>query len=235
MSMAFFEPLLDLPRWQRVVLGVVGLTAFTAAAYFLGLAGLESRVITLQMQRDSQRQELARLRAIAADLTRFQREAVEVERQLELAKEKLPSEREMPVFYRTLSDAAVQAGLAVTLFQPQSSRVRDFYSEIPISLVAEGGYHDVGDFVGRVAALSRTTTIGELKLTGVGASTRPGSGPAAPRGPGSDARSSEANAARRPRHSLRAEITLFTYVYRPVGAPPAPKPAAQAKPEAPRS
>jgi type IV pilus assembly protein PilO len=233
--MRFLEPLLDLARWQKLVLGVVALTALTAAAYFLGLAGLEGRVVALQIQRESQRQELARLRAIAADLTRFRREAAEVERQLELAKEKLPGEREMPAFYRTLSDAAVHAGLAVTLFQPQSSRVRDFYSEIPIALVAEGGYHDVGDFVGRVATLSRTTTIGDLKLTGAAAaSARSGAAPAPPaaaRPPGSP----DVASARRPRHSLRAEITLFTYVYRPVGSPPAPKPAAGPKPEAPKS
>ena len=149
----------------------------------------------------------------------------------------------MPSLYRTLSDAAMQAGLAVALFQPRAPVVRDFYSEIPISLVAEGGYHDVGNLFGRVAALPRTTTIGEFKLTGVGAeaarpvpSPPPGrAGALRPPIEGGGSRRPAADAATKPLHALRAEMTLLTYVYRPVGSPPAPKPpAAASKPEAPK-
>ena len=214
------------PRWQKLVLGVIGLAALGGAGYLFALAPLQSRVAALRVQRDSPQQEMTRTRSQAADLTRLRREAAELERELAIAKERLPNEREMPSLYRTLSDAAVQAGLAVALFQPQVPRVRDFYSEIPISLVAEGGYHDVGDLFGRVAALPRTTTIGEFKLTGAPPET---SRPAPSRAPG--AAPAAADAAKKPRHALRAEITLLTFVYRPVGSPPAPKPAsAAAKP-----
>ena len=208
--------LVNAPRWQKLVLGVIGLAALGGAGYFFALAPLQSRVAALRVQRESSQQEMTRTRALAADLARLRRESAELEREIEVAKERLPSEREMPSLYRTLSDAAVQAGLAVALFQPRTPVVRDFYSEIPISLVAEGGYHEVGDLFGRVAALPRTTTIGEFKLTGAAAEP---SRPVA--------------AAKRPQHSLRAELTLLTYVYRPVGSPPAPKPAATpSKPEA---
>jgi type IV pilus assembly protein PilO len=226
--MAFLDPLVDAPRWQQLVLGVIGLIGLGGVGHLLAISALETRVAELYAQRDAQRQEISRMQALAADLPRVRREATEVERRLEAAKEKLPSEREMPAFYRTLSDAAVQAGLAVTLFQPQGPRVGDFYSEIPIVLIAEGDYHDVGDFVGRVATLSRTTTIGELKLTGASADTgRPGPAPApALRSGGGESRIHQAATAKKPQHSLRAEITLLTYVYRPVGSPPAPKSAA---------
>jgi len=211
------------PRWQKLVLGVVGLAALGGAGYFSAVSPLQSRVAALRTQRDSPQEEVAGTRALAADLARLRREATELEREIEVAKERLPSEREMPALYRTLSDAAVQAGLAVALFQPQAPVVRDFYSEIPILLVAEGGYHDVGDLFGRVAALPRTTTIGEFKLTGMPPEA---SRPTPSRAPG--AAPAAADAAKKPRHALRAEITLLTFVYRPVGSPPAPKPAAAA-------
>jgi Tfp pilus assembly protein PilO len=209
------------------------------ACYVLAIAPVEARVAALRDQRAAQEQEIARLRALAAELVRVRREAAEVERQLEIAKAKLPTEREMPALYRTLSDAAVQAGLAVALFQPQASRTRDFYNEIPISLVAEGGYHDVGDFVGRVAKLPRAATIGELKLTGAKPeaprpipSPRPAEAvrpPLQDLGSREPATPASAKSVRRP---VRAEITLLTFVYRPVGSPPAPKAAAAPKPEA---
>ena len=221
--------LATVPRWQKLVLGVIGLAALGGAGYFFAVSPLERRVAALRTQLDSPREEIARTRALAADLARLRREAVELERELAVAKEKLPNEREMPSLYRTLSDAAVQAGLAVALFQPRAPVVRDFYSEIPISLVAEGGYHEVGDLFGRVAALPRTTTIGEFNLTGAPPEA---SRPTPSRASGA-APAAAADAAKKPRPALRAEITLLTFVYRPVGSPPAPKPAAAAaKPEA---
>ena len=155
----------------------------------------------------------------------MRREAAEIERQLEVAKAKLPTEREIPALYRTLSDAAVQAGLAVALFQPQASRVRDFYTEIPIALVAEGGYHEFGDFLARVATLPRTAMVSDLKLIAAKAPAAPASAtggrtPVTPTRP----RASIADTSK-PRRSIRAEMTLLTYLYRPVGSPPAPKPA----------
>lgn len=214
---AFLDPIITAPAWQRLLVGVIALAALGGAGYFLAISPLETRVATLRAQRHSQQQAIAETRAMVADLERLRRRAAEVERQLEIVKDLLPTEREIPSLYRTLSDAATQAGLAVTLFQPREARIRDFYNEIPIVLVGEGGYHEVGDFVGRVAALPRTTTIGELKLTGA-ETLRP---------------AATTVAAKKPHHTLRAELTLLTYVYRPVGSPPAPKPAAAAaRPEA---
>jgi type IV pilus assembly protein PilO len=224
---AFLEPLFQAPRWARVLLGVLVVVAVGVGGYLLVVSPIETRVASLRAQRAAQQQELTQLRAMAAELARVRREAAEVEQRLETAKAKLPTEREMPALYRALSDAAIQSGLAVALFQPQASKTRDFYNEIPISLVAEGGYHDVGDFVGRVATLPRAATIGELKLT----ATKPDSRPAPAARPGDPARSGAASAP--PRRPVRADITLLTFVYRPVGSPPAPKPAGPGgKPEA---
>ena len=226
------EPLLRAPRWQRVVLGLIALAAVGGGGYFLAVSSLEMRVAALRSQQDAQQQEIGRLRALVGELARIRREAAEVERKLDVAKNKLPTQHEIPALYRTLSDAAVQAGLAVALFQPQGPRVRDFYSEIPISVIAEGGYHEVGDFIGRVAAMPRATMVTELKLTGP--STDPSR--AAPAGPpravrpaADDNRSrASVTSAGKPQRSVRAEITLLTYVYRPVGSPPVPKPAGAA-------
>jgi type IV pilus assembly protein PilO len=215
------------PPLHRLLFGVVALAVFGGVAYFIAVFPVHGRVTGLRAQHAAQQQETTRLRGLAAELGRVRREAAEVAARLDVAKDKLPSEREIPSLYRTLSDAAVQAGLAVALFQPQAPRVRDFYSEIPISVVAEGGYHDVGDFVGRLASLPRATMIGEFRLTGI--APEPARSSAAPPGasrPGTSAARGAASTP--PRRPVKTEMTLVTYVYRPVGSPPAPKPAAGA-------
>jgi len=220
----FLDSLAVAPRWQRIVVGLVVLVAFAGAAYFIAVLPVSNRVSSLRTERDTREQEILRLRPMAAEVTRMRREAVEIERQLDVAKEKLPTEREIPSLYRTLSDAAVQAGLAVTLFQPLGPRVRDFYTEIPISVIAEGGYHEFGDFLARVATLPRAAMVSDLKLTAAkAAAPASASGGRTPVKP-TRARASIADTSK-PRRSIRAEMTLLTYLYRPVGSPPAPKPA----------
>lgn len=193
---AFLDPIVDAPRWQKVVLGLMGLAIITAGVYFLLLSPLETSVEGLRAKNVSVQKELIEARAAAVDLARARREAAELERQLDIMKERLPGEKEMPTLFRSLTDAAFQAGLAVSLFQPREGRIRDYYVEIPITMTAEGGYHELGGFFERAAAFPRVVTVAELKLTAL---------------------TKSANA-------LRAELTLATYQYRPVGSPPAPKP-----------
>jgi type IV pilus assembly protein PilO len=113
-----------------------------------------------------------------------------------VASEKLPTEKEMPPLYRRLTDSALQAGLGVSLFQPRDAKTHDYYNEIPITLSAEGGYHQLGEFFELVAKLPRVVSLNEVKVAGM----------------------------TRGRETLRADLTLATYTYRPVGSPPAPKP-----------
>src|SRR3990172_8879786 len=172
---AVFDPLVNAPKPQKLVAGVFGLVVIGAAAYFLLLAPLEGRVSALRAQSTSLERELVQSRAIAADLPRFPQET--------------------PTLYRALSDAATQAGLGVSLFQPRGPSTKDYYNEIPITLTAEGTYHELGEFFESVAKLPRVVNVTEFRLSGLTNQQNP----------------------------LRAEMTLATYTYRPVGSPPAPQ------------
>jgi len=101
----------------------------------------------------------------------------------------------MPAFYRSMSDAGIQAGLGVSLFQPRDGVTKDYVVEIPITVNAEGSYHQLGEFLERVARLPRVASLRDMKLS----------------------------AQKKPGNPVRADLTLVTYMYRPVGSPPAPK------------
>ncbi|HBH04268.1 MAG: hypothetical protein A2W08_05200 [Candidatus Rokubacteria bacterium RBG_16_73_20] len=192
---AFFDPLVNAPKPQKLVAGVFGLAVIGAAAYFLLLSPLEGRVSALRAQSSSLEREMGQSRAVVANLARYRREAAELEARLNLLKERLPTEKEMPTLYRTLSDAGTQAGLGVSLFQPRDPSTKDYYNEIPITVTAEGTYHEIGEFFERLAKLSRVVNVTDFRLTALA----------------------------RQRVPLRAEMTLATYTYRPIGSPPAPK------------
>lgn len=196
----------DGPKPPKIVLGIFGAVAIAAAGWYVLLSPLQAGIATLTQTNTSLQRELTQNRMAVAELSRFRRELAELEQKLIALQEKLPTERETPAVYRTVSDAAHESGLGVSLFQAKDSKPMDVVNEIPISVTAEGGYHQLGDFLARVARLPRVVTVGELRVTAMQKSTS----------------------------TMKADITLATYTYRinattaggPPGATAPIKPAA---------
>lgn len=191
---AFLQNFIDGPKLPKVVLGAIGLVAIGGLGYFLLISPAQDRVGVAKSKVAAIDRELVQARAQIAELARFRREVAELEKRLAVLKDRLPSEKETPVLYKTLSEAAQQAGLGVALFQPREARPRDYVNEIPITVTAEGGYHQLGQFFERVARLPRVVTVGDLKVTGL----------------------------TKAKSVLKADMTLATFQYR--AAPPAAKP-----------
>src|SRR5262245_50043481 len=129
-----FDPIVNAPRSQKLVVGIMGAIVIAAAAYFLLLAPAEAEVSQYRAQLASLQSEIARSKAIVADLLKYRREVQELEARLNALKDRLPGEKEIPTLYRSLSDAATASGLAVSLFQPRQPVVKDYYREIPIAV-----------------------------------------------------------------------------------------------------
>ena len=194
-----FETITQAPRPQKIIFGVVILVVLLAGGYFLLLSPKMVEVDGLRQQRAAKETEMLQSRALAASLARFKQEAEALRARLETAKERLPSEKEIPGLYRQVSDLAYQAGMAVSLFQPREPATKEIYQEVPISVSAEAGYHQLGAFLDRIARLPRIVNLTDMKITGIS----------------------------RPTGTIRADLTLATYVFRPEGVPPPAAPGAR--------
>lgn len=194
---AFFNPIVNAPTPQKIVAGIMGVAIIVGVSYVTLLQPQITVVDQLRPELAALQREVAEKRTILADLAKFRREVADLEARLNVLKDRLPSEREMPGLYRTLSDAAAASGLGLSLFQPRPVTTHEVYTEIPIAVTGEAGYHQVGEFLEKVARFPRVVTVTELKM---------GTGP-------------------RPRVLVKADLILATYMYRPIGAPPPPKPA----------
>ena len=192
---AFLDPIVNLPKSAKLGIGFVGLAVIGGLAYFFVMAPAQTRITGLEKQHNGLKTEIAQNRANLAAFEALKKQAGELEQKLAVLTEKLPSEKEMPVLYRTVHETTFQSGLEIALFEPREARMRDYYSEIPIKLTAEGGYHQIGEFFDRLSTLARVVTVNEWKFTGLNRISKP----------------------------MRAELTLATYTYRPVGSPPPPK------------
>ena len=204
--MGALDPIVDAPRPQKLIFGAMVLVVVGALGYFFLISGSRAERDTLLQENEVRRAEVLKAKADEANLRQFRALAETLRKRLETAKERLPSEREIPQVYRQVSHLATQAGLGVSLFQPKPAEDRDVLSEVPIAVTAECTYHQLGAFLERVGKMPRIVSLGDFRLIGID----------------------------RPTGTLRAEMTLATYTFRPEGAPPPPaKPGAPAAPPAP--
>src|SRR5215470_1609896 len=90
-----FDPIVNAPRSQKLVVGVMGAIVIVAAAYFLLLAPVEAEVAQLRAQLSSLETEITRSKAIVVDLLKYRREVVELEARLNALKDRLPGEKEI--------------------------------------------------------------------------------------------------------------------------------------------
>jgi type IV pilus assembly protein PilO len=201
--MGALDPLINAPRQQKLIFGVMLLVIVGALGYFFLISGSRADRDTLLEENEVRRAEVLKAKADEANLRPFRAKAEMLRKQLEQAKERLPSEREIPAVYRQVSDLATQSGLGVSLFQPKAAEDRDVLSEVPIAVTAECTYHQLGAFLERVGKMPRIVSLGEFRLIGID----------------------------RPTGTVRAEMTLATYTFKAEGAPPPPaKPGAPAPP-----
>lgn len=203
--MGALDPIVNASRPQKVIFGAMVLVVVGGLGYSFLISGARAERDTLIQENEVRRAEVLKAKADEANLRPFRARAEALRKQLEVAKERLPSQREIPQVYRQVTDLAARAGLGVSLFQPKPAEDRDVLSEVPIAVTAECTYHQLGAFLERLGKMPRIVSLGEFRMIGID----------------------------RPTGSLRAEMTLATYTFRPDGAPPPPaKPGAPVPPPA---
>jgi type IV pilus assembly protein PilO len=121
------------------------------------LAARQARIATLQG-------EVARAKATAARLPAFQRDIQVLEASLRQTTAVLPDEKDPQDVLRNLHELASDSSLDISSFTPKAIVTRAQYSEWPIELGLEGGYHDLGRFFDRVATMSRLMSVADLHI-----------------------------------------------------------------------
>ncbi|MBI4561468.1 MAG: type 4a pilus biogenesis protein PilO [Candidatus Rokubacteria bacterium] len=194
-----FEVITQAPRLQKIALGVMLLALVAGGGYFLLLSPKMTEVEQLRGEKTALEGKVIQARAESRNLAGFEAKAKTLEARLSAAREQLPAEKEMPKLYRQVSELATKEGLAVSLFQPRPPQLKDYHAEVPIQIIAEGGYHQLGEFFEKLARLPRIVTLSDFRLQAIN----------------------------RPTGSMQADLNLITYLLRPEGEPPAPgaKPA----------
>lgn len=159
-----FEKLSKLPKGYRTaILPALGLVVIAAYVYLLYLPQAEVlegvRTQQLQLHR-----RLNEVRAVAANIGKFEEEIGALERKLKVALRQLPDSKELPVLLTDINTLGKTSGLDFKAFRPGDEIRRDFYAEVPIEVEFIGKFHDVAMFFDEVSRLPRIVNVNELSI-----------------------------------------------------------------------
>ena len=84
----------------------------------------------------------------------------------------LPNEKDVPAFLQELSTVARKSNVKIlsitpSEFRPVAVEGKDnkFYREMPISVTAKSGYHELGEFISNIEQAKRFITVENLEIS----------------------------------------------------------------------
>ncbi len=120
---------------------------------------MEEEVSVLNTDINIRRTKARRLPELRAEYALLKKQLVELEKQL-------PLESEVELLLKQVSDLGERNGLLVKLWKPEPKKpnASGIYTEIPMRMEVNGGYHSLGSFFEKISELSRIVNISGIKM-----------------------------------------------------------------------
>jgi len=153
------------PLPVRVFLLILAFCLVLAGAYYFHIKDLGAELSAAQTEEAQLKTTFEKKAFQAANLDVYRQQMVDVEKLFGALLAQLPSDTEVPGLLEDITDLGNGASLNIVSITLQPERATEFYVELPIKIVAEGAYHDVGAFVSGIAGLPRIVTLHDYNLT----------------------------------------------------------------------
>lgn len=149
----------------RAFLLIVAFCLVLAGAYYFHIKDLGAELSAAEIEETQLKTTFEKKAFQAANLDVYRQQMVDVEKLFGALLAQLPSDTEVPGLLEDITELGNGASLNIVSITLQPERATEFYVELPIKIVAEGAYHDVGAFVSGIAGLPRIVTLHDYNLT----------------------------------------------------------------------
>jgi type IV pilus assembly protein PilO len=159
------DSILKLPTPKKVLILVIILCAMAGLYLYAFFLPAQEELNVTQRELSKLENELNNSKAIARDLQKYKEQVAKLNEELKNALTQLPNEKEIPEILKTISSLGKESNLEFTLFRPKPEQPQQFFTNVPIELVAFGSYHNVGIFFDKVSKLPRIINVVDFNLT----------------------------------------------------------------------
>ncbi|GGC91476.1 type IV pilus inner membrane component PilO [Halopseudomonas salina] len=155
------------PGALKFIVGLVLLIALLFAGYHFHLKDLQLVLERSEAQEVTLRKDFEAKSFRAANLEAYKEQLVEIEERFGTLLKQLPSDTEVPGLLEDITQMGLNSGLEFESITLQPETAKQFYIELPIRIVVQGSYHDMGSFVSSVASLPRIVTLHDFSIAPV--------------------------------------------------------------------
>ncbi|MCK9564280.1 MAG: type 4a pilus biogenesis protein PilO, partial [Bacteroidales bacterium] len=134
------------------------------AAYYVHIKDMGTRLDRMQREEVTLRNAFAEKAFESANIEAYRAQMVELEKSFDALLAQLPSDTEVPGLLEDITEVGYGSSLEIDSITLQPEVASEFYVELPIRIVAHGGYHDFGTFVSGVSGLPRIVTLQDYSI-----------------------------------------------------------------------
>jgi type IV pilus assembly protein PilO len=149
---------------QFLVFLLIGGIAF-GIFYMVHYSDGQSTIDNLDRQIENVEIEIRKAEKKERQLKQIQEEKEAKEKILEKLKEILPEEKEIAQILRRVQGIITNARLKIDKWATNKDQRQEIYTEVPISIVLEGNYHNLGQFFDQLSRLRKIFTIDGLSIS----------------------------------------------------------------------
>jgi type IV pilus assembly protein PilO len=160
-----FENVGSWPVPVKVLVWVLLLIAVIVGGYYYHVEDLQLELAKAQEQEVVLKKDFETKAFQAANLEAYRKQMVEMEESFGALVSQLPSDTEVPGLLEDITNKGLLNGLDIAVIDLQNEQAREFYVELPISIVASGSYHDLGAFISGMAGLPRIVTLHDFEIS----------------------------------------------------------------------
>lgn len=134
------------------------------AAYYVHIKDMGTRLDRMQREEVTLRNAFAEKAFESANIEAYRAQMVELEQSFAALLAQLPSDTEVPGLLEDITEVGYGSSLEIDSITLQPEVASEYYVELPIRIVAQGGYHDFGTFVSGVSGLPRIVTLQDYSI-----------------------------------------------------------------------
>lgn len=159
-----FENVGSWPTAIKVVIWTLLLSAVLAGGYYYHIKDMQAELAQHEAKEEQLKKEFEKKAFQAANLDAYKQQMIEMEESFGALVSQLPSDTEVPGLLEDITNKGQLNGLDISSIDLLRESSKEFYIELPISIMASGSYHDLGAFISGMAGLPRIVTLHDFNI-----------------------------------------------------------------------
>jgi len=159
------------PLAVRIIACLLALSLAIGGYWYLRIMEMDNILDRELAQEAELRSQFSQRAFEAANLEAYRLQLQELELRLETLVSQLPTDTEVPGLLEDITETGLGSGLTIESITLRPETTHEYYIELPISIVATGGYHDFATFISGVSGLPRIVTLHDFDIRDTGRGT----------------------------------------------------------------